>query len=65
MEAVWVPIVVALIGGPIMWFLNRLDKRNTEQHGRSMEMLTETRDLAKNAVEKIDKHISWHIHDTE
>lgn len=65
MEAVWVPIVVALIGGPVMWFLTRLDRRNTEQHGRSMEMLTETRDLAKSAVEKIDSHITWHVHKSE
>lgn len=65
MEAVWVPIVVALIGGPVMWFLTRLDRRNTEQHGRSMEMLTETRDLAKSAVEKIDAHITWHVHKPE
>lgn len=65
MEAVWVPVIVALIGGPIMWFLSRFDKRNTEQHGRSIELLTETRDLAKSAVKKIDGHITWHAHKPE
>ena len=39
MEPIYVPIVVALIGGPVMWFLARFDKRNTEQHGKNMEVL--------------------------
>ena len=34
-----VPIVVAVIAGPIMWLLHRLDRRNTEQHGQSVDML--------------------------
>ena len=34
-----VPIVVALIAGPIMWLLHRLDRRNTQQHGQSVDML--------------------------
>lgn len=38
--AVFVPIIVAMIGGPLMWMLHRLDKRNTEQHGNSMNILT-------------------------
>ena len=39
MEPVYIPIMVALIGGPVMWFLSRFDKRNTEQHGQNMEIL--------------------------
>lgn len=34
-----VPIVVAVIAGPIMWLLHRLDRRNTQQHGQSVDML--------------------------
>lgn len=42
-------IIVALIAGPMMWWLNRrdvrkaigdFDSRNTEQHGQSMEVLS-------------------------
>lgn len=50
MEPVYIPVVVALIGGPLMWFLNRLDKRNTEQHGRSMEIL----ERVENKVDRVD-----------
>ena len=32
-------IVVALIGGPLMWILTRLDRRNTKQHGDNMVVL--------------------------
>jgi hypothetical protein len=37
--AVLVPVLVALIGGPIMFTMHRFDKRNSEQHGRSMDVL--------------------------
>jgi preprotein translocase subunit YajC len=39
MEWGWVPIVVALIAGPVMFMLHRLDRRNSDQHGKSMEVL--------------------------
>ena len=32
MEMVWVPIVVAIISGPLVVVLQRLRKENTEQH---------------------------------
>lgn len=35
----WVPIVVAVIGGPMMWFLSRFDRRNTQQHNQNMGVL--------------------------
>lgn len=38
--AVLVPVLVALIGGPIMLMMRRFDRRNSEQHGRSMEVLS-------------------------
>jgi hypothetical protein len=61
-EAILVPIAVALIGGPVMWFLHRLDKRNTEQHGQSLKILTEVRDDMKTVRRRLDKHIDWHAH---
>jgi len=55
MEPVYIPIVVALIGGPVMWFLNRLDKRNTEQHGRSMEILERVETKVDRVDGKVDR----------
>jgi hypothetical protein len=40
-------IVVAVIGGPVMWLLYRLDKRNTEQHGQSMAVIQEVKNDVK------------------
>ena len=34
----WTPIIVAIIAGPLMWGLLRLDKRNTNQHETAMEV---------------------------
>ena len=65
MELVLVPIAVALIGGPVMWFLSRFDKRNTEQHGQSIKLLTEVRDDMKTVRRRLDKHIDWHAHQPE
>lgn len=39
MSSAWVPIIVAVIGGPIMWFLSRFDRRNTEQHHQNIGIL--------------------------
>lgn len=44
MEAAVGAVVVALITGPLMFMLKRLDKRNTEQHGQSMGMLKEVQE---------------------
>lgn len=65
MELIVVPIAVAVIGGPIMWLLNRLDKRNTEQHGQSIQILMEVRDDMKTVRRRLDKHIDWHAHQPE
>jgi hypothetical protein len=49
------PIVVAVIGGPVMWLLYRLDKRNTEQHGQSMAIIQEVKNDVKDVkVDMID-----------
>lgn len=55
MEPAFIPVVVALIGGPVMWFLSRLDKRNTEQHGRSMEVLERVEDKLDRVDGKVDR----------
>lgn len=55
MDPWWVAIAVAVIGGPVMWFLNRLDRRNTSQHRASLAVLEETRTLVGNVDSKVDK----------
>lgn len=55
MEGVWVPVVVALIGGPVMWALHRLDKRNTEQHGQNMQVLNRVESKVDRVDGKVDR----------
>ena len=55
MEAVWVPVVVALIGGPLMWALHSFDKRNTEQHGENMKILSRVEDKVDRVDGKVDR----------
>lgn len=57
----WVPIVVALIGGPLMWGLHRFDKRNTEQHGQNMKVLKTIERKIDKVDDRLHGHIEWHI----
>lgn len=50
----WVPIVVAVIGGPMMWFLSRFDRRNTEQHNQNMGVLRRVESKVDRLDEKSD-----------
>lgn len=47
MSEAFTGIVVAVIGGPVMWLLYRLDKRNTQQHGQSMTIIQEVKSDVK------------------
>lgn len=47
MTAAWSAVVVALVGGPVMWALYRLDKRNTQQHGQSIQIIQEVQENVK------------------
>ena len=40
----WVPIVVAVIAGPMMWMLHRFEKRNDQQHAENGLMLSSIKD---------------------
>jgi hypothetical protein len=60
MEGIYVPIVVALIGGPVMWFLAMFDKRNTEQHGENMKILSRVEgkmDRMDGKVDRLDEKV--------
>lgn len=61
MEAVWIPIIVALIGGPLMWLLARFDRRNTEQHGANMAVLHRVESKVDHVQEVLTDHIVYHL----
>ena len=68
MEAVVVPILVAVIGGPIMWLLRRLERSNTDQHDSNMRELTRVARSVERVDEKMDRldqridaHLEWHV----
>ena len=56
-------VLVALIGGPLMWFLSRFDKRNTVQHAENKEILERIEDKVDKVDERLDGHIRWHLGD--
>jgi hypothetical protein len=59
MEVIWVPVLVALIGGPLMWLLARFDRRNTEQHGANMQVLHRI----EQKVDTVDNRLYEHVKD--
>ena len=56
MEMVWVPIIVAIISGPLVVVLQKLRKENTSQHAEGQILLR----MVGAKVDKIDSHIGWH-----
>lgn len=55
-----VPIVVAVIGGPLMWGLHRFEKKNSEQHNHNHTMLTRIESKIEKLDDRIHGHIHWH-----
>lgn len=69
MDGIVVPVLVAVIGGPLMWLLRRFDRRNTEQHDRNMDELRRigvsidrVGDKVDKLDERLDDHVAWHAH---
>ena len=60
MEPVWVPIVVAVIMGPVVVALQRLRKENTDQHNEGRILLRVIGNKVDKIGSKIDGHIGWH-----
>ena len=60
MEPVWVPIVVAVIMGPVVVVLQRLRKENTDQHNEGRILLRVIGNKVDKIGSKIDGHIGWH-----
>jgi len=64
MDAAWAVILSALISGPLMWVLYRLDKRNTDQHGKAVDLIKSVKDDVQEVKhmqvwmdKKLDRHI--------
>jgi len=53
----------ALVGGPVMWFLARFDRNNTEQHDTSFNKLNEISTKVDKLDSRFDDHIEWHMKD--
>lgn len=52
-----VPVVVAVIGGPVVVLLQQLRKENTSQHAESRGILTHILDKVEKVDDKLDEHI--------
>lgn len=64
MDAAWAVVISALISGPLMWLLYRLDKRNTHQHGQAVDLIKSVKEDVKEVKSmqlwmdrKLDRHI--------
>jgi hypothetical protein len=60
MEMVWVPIIVAIISGPLVVILQKLRKENTEQHAEGRILLKMIGTKVDKIGSRLDNHIGWH-----
>lgn len=59
-EAIFVPLAVAIISGPIVVVLQLLRRENSEQHAENGKLLTRVANKVDEVSTKIDGHIGWH-----
>lgn len=60
LSSVWVPIIVAIIMGPVVVVLQKLRKENTEQHNEGRILLKTIGNKVDRIGSKLDNHIGWH-----
>lgn len=60
MEIIVVPILVALISGPLVVVMQKLRKENTKQHEEGRDLLKVIGIKVDQIGSKIDHHIGWH-----
>jgi len=60
MDPIWIPVVVAIISGPLVVVVQRLRKENTEQHAEGRALLERVADKVDSVGQKLDEHIGWH-----
>ena len=56
-----VPLVVAVIGGPLVVVVQSLRKENTSQHAEARELLKMVASKVDKVDDKLDGHINWHL----
>jgi len=59
-ESIIVPIVVAVIGGPIVVLLSKVRSENTSQHAEARTLLRQVVTKVDKVGTKLDEHIGWH-----
>ena len=60
MESIIVPIVVAVIGGPIVVLLSKVRSENSSQHAEARTLLKQVATKVDKVGTKLDEHIGWH-----
>lgn len=55
-----VPIIVAIIGGPVVVVLQKLRRENTSQHAEGRELINRVLFKVDEVGSKLDHHIGWH-----
>jgi hypothetical protein len=60
LSSVWVPIIVAVIMGPVVVILQKLRKENTDQHNQGQVLLRVIGTKVDKISSKLDGHIGWH-----
>jgi len=60
MDPVWIPVIVAVISGPLVVVIQKLRKENTQQHAEGRALLERVADKVDLVGQKLDEHIGWH-----
>lgn len=53
MDPWFVPIIVAVIAGPLMWALRKFDRNNSDQHAQNLQALTELKTDVKEVAAEV------------
>jgi len=57
----WVPIVVAVITGPLVVVMRQFEKKNTQQHGENLRVLNRIEKKVDHIDNRLDDHIDYHL----
>lgn len=51
----------ALIAGPVMWALKRIENKNTSEHAQTAQMLGRIEGKVDSVVTGLESHLQWHM----
>lgn len=67
-EVIWVPIVVAIITGPLVAVIQKLRKENSTDHatvqlglGKILDKFDHLDGKVDHISERVDNHLDWHM----